>query len=125
MPVTSIFRMLAVASLFTFAGAGAGVAGGADHRVHQGSAHREGPAHYQGPAHWEKFSLEFRTCGLGERLSPIDVRYVSPLTKLSPCSFNDNFIPQKNLTDRNTIPVAYGFGGVVGGVEGGEIGDSI
>ncbi len=125
MPVTSIFRMLAVASLFMFAGAGAGVAGGADHRGHQGPAHREGPAHYQGsahwegPAHWEKFSLEFRTCGLGERLSPIDVRYVSPLTKLSPCSFNYNFIPRKNLTDWNTTPVAYGFGGVVGGVVGG------
>lgn len=110
MPVTSIFRMLAVASLFTFAGAGAGVAGGADHRGDQG------PAHYQGPAHWEKFSLEFRTCGLGERLSPIDVRYVSPLTKLSPCSFNYNFIPQKNLTDRNTIPVAYGKLGTVYGL---------
>ncbi len=109
MPVTSIFRMLAVASLFTFAGAGAGVAGGADHRGHQGPAHREGPAHWQGPAHWEKFSLEFRACGLGERLSPIDVRYVSPLTKLSPCGFNDNFIPRKNLNDWNTIPVAYGF----------------
>ena len=120
MPVTSIFRMLAVASLFTFAGTGAGVAGGADHRGYQGPALWQGPAHYQGPAHWEKFSLELRTCGLGERLSPIDVRYVSPLTKLSPCSFNDNFIPRKNLTDWNTIPVAYGFGGV-----GGKIGDSI
>ena len=108
MPVTSIFRMLAVASLFTFAGTGAGVAGGADHRG------------YQGPANWEKFSLEFRTCGLGERLSPIDVRYVSPLMKLSPCSFNDNFIPRKNLNDWNTIPVVYGFGGVEG-----KIGDSI
>lgn len=96
-----------MASLFTFAGAGAGVAGGADHRGYQG------PAYYQGPAHWEKFSLEFRTCGLGERLSPIDVRYVSPLTKLSPCSFNYNFIPQNNRTDWKTTQVAYGNLGTV------------
>ncbi len=103
MPVTSIFRMLAVASLFTFAGIGTGVAGGADHLGDQG------PSLGQGPALWQKFSLEFRTCRLGERLSPINVRFVNPLTKLSPCSFNDNFIPQNYRNDWNTIPVAYGF----------------
>ena len=109
MPVTSIFRMLAVASLFTFAGIGTGVAGGADHLGDQGPALGQGPALVQGPPHWQKFSLEFRTCGLGERLSPIDVRFVNPRTKLSPCSFNDNFIPPNNRNDWNAIPVAYGF----------------
>ena len=96
--VTSILRVLAVAGAIMFAGAGAGAAGGADHR---GS---------QGLAAWGKLPQDLRGCALGERRSPIEVRYVNPAMKLSPCSFNYDFILRNNFDNWRTIPVSYGSG---------------
>ena len=101
MPVTSILRVLAVAGVITFAGVGAGAAGDGDHAGHRGS---------QGLATWGKLPQDLRGCALGDRRSPIEVRYVNPAMKLSPCSFNYDFILRNSFDNWRTIPVSYGSG---------------
>ncbi len=98
MPVTRMSKTLALTGLFLIIGVGAAVAGGAE-----GWGDR-------GQAPWDRLALEFRACALGERQSPIDVRYVNPATKLSPCSFNFNFVPPNAAGNLRTIPVTFGFG---------------
>ena len=103
MPVTRMSKTLALTGLFLIIGVGAAVAGGAE-----GWGDR-------GQAPWDRLALEFRACALGERQTPIDVRYVNPATKLSPCSFNYNFVPPNNAGNWQTVRVAYGFGRDGGG----------
>ena len=106
MPVTRMSKTLALTGLFLIIGVGAavaGVAGVADRWVT--------PA----PAPWDGLPLESRTCALGERQSPIDVRYVNPAAKLSPCSFNFNFVPPNNAGNWHAVPVKFGFGRDGGG----------
>ena len=103
MPFTSMSKTLALAGLFLIIGVGAGVAGGTDGRSERGQAP------------WDTLPLEFRACALGERQSPIDVRYVNPATKLSPCSFNYNFVPPNHAGNGHTVPVKFGFGRDGGG----------
>ena len=103
MPVTSMSKTLALAGLFLIIGVGAGVAGGTD-----GWGER-------GPAPWYGLPLEYRACAPGERQSPIDVRYVNPATKLSPCSFNYNFVPPNSAGNWHTVPATFGFGRDGGG----------
>ncbi len=103
MLVTSMSKTLALTGLFLIIGVGAGVASRAD-----GWGER-------GLAPWDRLPLELRACALGERQSPIDVRYVNPATKLSPCSFNYNFVPPNNAGNWHTVPVKFGFGRDGGG----------
>ena len=103
MPVTSMSKTLALTGLFLIIGVGAGAAGLAD-----GWGER-------GQAPWGGLPLEFRACALGERQTPIDVRYVNPATKLSPCSFNYNCVPPNHAGNGHTVPVKFGFGRDGGG----------
>ena len=97
-PVTSMLRTLALAGLFIFVATGAGIAGGVER---QGSQAPAGPA-MDLPA--------MLGCALGEQRSAIDVRYVNPAQKLSPCNFHFNFTPRSGGQVWRTVPVDFGFG---------------
>ncbi len=97
MPVTSMLRTLALAGLFIFGATGAGIAGGAE------------PWSSQEPADSTMPLAGLVACALGQQRSAIDVRYVNPAQKLSPCSFQFNFNPRNGGQVWHTVPVDFGF----------------
>ena len=98
MPVTSMLRTLALAGVFIFVVTGAGIAGGAERWGSQDPAVPKMPL----PG--------LLACALGEQRSAIDVRYVNPAEKLSPCNFYYNFTPRSGSRAWRAVPFDIGFG---------------